>query len=79
MHQKRGECDYQHCDYDYRKIYNRDTLLFQRFWNALVNKGVDSMVMHGTVSYAHSEDDINRTVEAFDYAIAETKAMGLLT
>ena len=75
---KRGECDYQHCDYDYRKIYNRDPLLLQRLWNALINNGVDTMVVHGTVSNAHSRDDIERTVEAFDRAIAEVKAMGLL-
>jgi glutamate-1-semialdehyde aminotransferase len=37
------------------------------------------MVVHGTVSYAHSEKDIEHTVEAFDYAIKETKALGLLT
>jgi hypothetical protein len=37
------------------------------------------MVVHGTVSSAHSEDDIERTVEAFDYAIAEAKARDLLT
>ena len=77
--QKRGACDYQHCDHDYREIYNRNPLLLQLFWNALVNRGVDSMVVHGTVSSAHSEDDIQRTVEAFDYAIAEAKARDLLT
>jgi len=77
--EKRGKCDYQHCDYDYRKIYDRNPLLLQQFWNALINKGIDTMIAHGTISYAHSEEDINRTVEAFDYAIAQTKALGLLT
>jgi len=77
--EKRGKCDYQRCDYDYRKIYDRNPLLLQQFWNALINKGIDTMIAHGTISYAHSEEDINRTVEAFDYAIAQTKALGLLT
>ncbi|MBW1679512.1 MAG: aminotransferase class III-fold pyridoxal phosphate-dependent enzyme, partial [Deltaproteobacteria bacterium] len=76
---KRGECDYQRCDYDYRKIYDRNPLLLQQFWNALINKGIDTMIAHGTISSAHSEEDLNRTVEAFDYAIAQTKALGLLT
>jgi len=76
---KRGACDYQHCDYDYRKAYRRDPVLLQLFWNAMVNRGVDSMVMHGTVSCAHSDEDIQRTAEAFDYAITEAKARDLFT
>jgi len=75
---KRGACDYQHCDHDYRQIYHRDPVLSQLFWNAMVNHGVDSMVMHGTVSCAHSDEDIRRTAEAFDHAIAEAKARDLL-
>jgi glutamate-1-semialdehyde 2,1-aminomutase len=76
---KRGTCDYQHCDYDFREIYQRNPALLQFFWNGLVSKGVDSMVVHGTVSSAHSEEDIAQTAEAFDYTIAEAKARDLLT
>lgn len=76
---RRGECDFEHCDYDYRKIYRRNPLLIQRFWNAMIMKGVDSMVTKGTVSFAHSEEDIDKTADAFDYAVKTMKDMGLLT
>ncbi len=76
---KRGCCDYERCDYDYRKIYSRDAVLVQRLWNALANRGVDSMVVHGTVSFAHTEEDIEQTITAFDSAMGEMKALGLVS
>ena len=36
------------------------------------------MVVHGTVSFAHTEGDIEQTIAAFDAAIGEMKALHLL-
>ena len=51
------------------------------FWalrRGMLNEGVDLMGAGGMVSYAHSEADIEKTVEAFQRTIAAMKDEGLL-
>jgi glutamate-1-semialdehyde 2,1-aminomutase len=55
-----------------------DMELHFAFRRAMINEGVDLMGMRPIVSAAHDDEDIDRTIEAFDHAITQLREEGLL-
>jgi glutamate-1-semialdehyde aminotransferase len=43
---------------------------------ALINEGIDCSLHHGWISAAHTEDDIARTVAAYERALSAMAAEG---
>jgi len=70
-------CDFEHCQYDYTKLKQADPELVSAFRCAMLLNGVDLPGPKGMLSSAHTEEDVARTVEAFNEAISLLKADGL--
>ncbi|HIC96620.1 TPA: aminotransferase class III-fold pyridoxal phosphate-dependent enzyme, partial [Candidatus Bipolaricaulota bacterium] len=75
----RGRCDYGACKLDYRKLKgaNPPELSFALRCAMLLN-GVDAPAVGGMTTAAHTEEDIEKTCEAFDRSIRMLKRSGLI-
>jgi len=76
---KRSSCDFRNCDYDYRKLKGaNDPLLTQSLRRGMLLNGVDVTEQGGWVSAAHTPEDIEKTILAFDKTINWMKKDGLI-
>lgn len=69
-------CDLHHCNYDYRKLKTGASEKVHRFREAMLLGGVDLPGVKGMLSSAHTEEDLERTAEAFNQAIKLMKEDG---
>jgi glutamate-1-semialdehyde 2,1-aminomutase len=70
---REDECDRRRCTYDYRQIYQKDLPLLGLFRSAMVSQGVDSAGDHWWLSWLHSDEIVEKTGKAFEYALTVIK------
>lgn len=70
--------DFDPYQWDYRKLDGGDPDLARHLRCGLLLAGVDFMGNHAFLSTAHSDDDIDATIAAFDQTIGWMKADGLI-
>jgi len=71
-------CDKVACTYDYRLINKVNPAVAANLRYALILQGVDSLAISLLASSAHSEEDIDQTIAAFDYAMDRLKEEDVL-
>ena len=75
----RGKCDYGACKLPYEKLKGaNDPVIAQALRCAMLLNGVDAPLVGGMTTAAHTEEDIERTCEAFDKSIEMLKRSGLI-
>ncbi|MCD6507721.1 aspartate aminotransferase family protein [Candidatus Poribacteria bacterium] len=75
----RGRCDYGACKLDYRKLKGANPPeLSHALRCAMLLNGVDAPAVGGMTTAAHTEEDIEKTCEAFDRSIDMLKRSGLI-
>ena len=67
------------CQWDYRKLHAGDPNLARHLRCGLLLGGVDFMGNHAFLSTAHSDEDIDATITAFDQTIDWMKSDDLIT
>lgn len=71
---KRPNCDFQMCDYDYAKLKTGgDPALARSFRLGMLLNGIDMSPSLTLTSSAHSMEDVDKTAAAFDATIAQMK------
>jgi glutamate-1-semialdehyde 2,1-aminomutase len=76
---RRHRCDFQMCDYDHARLKTGgDPLLAQRFRLGMLLNGIDISPSIAMTSSAHSMEDVDRTVAAFDDTIVRMKKERLI-
>lgn len=77
--QLRGRCDYGACKLPYEKLKGaNDPAIAQALRCAMLLNGVDAPLVGGMTTAAHTEEDIEKTCEAFDKSIRMLKRSGLI-
>lgn len=71
--------DPENFDYDYRKLKSSDPTLQHAFRVAMILNGVDLPAGTAMTSSAHTEEDVDQTVKAFDDALGMLQAHRLLS
>ncbi len=70
---RQNSCERKECTYDYTLAYQKDPVLLGLFRTAMLVQGVDSIGDHFWVSWRHSGEVLEKTVEAFDQALKMLK------
>ena len=77
--QKRGKCDYEMCDYDPESLKSGGgSNLEKNFRMGMLLRGIDLSPSIAMTSSAHSMEDIDKTVAAFDETIKQMKEEKLI-
>jgi len=69
--------DLEHCQYDYTMLKRTNPTLVSAFRCAMLLNGVDLPGPRGLLSSAHTEEDVTRTLEAFNKTLVLLKEDGL--
>ncbi|MBD3181698.1 aminotransferase class III-fold pyridoxal phosphate-dependent enzyme [Candidatus Poribacteria bacterium] len=77
---KRGECDYQNCDYGHAfQKTGGDPELGRLFRLGMLINGIDISPSLALTSSAHTKEDVEKTINAFDDTLSRIKAGSLLS
>jgi len=77
---KRPSCDFQMCDYDHAKLKTGGSPeLAKGFRLGMLLNGIDISPSIGMTSSAHSAEDVEKTVDAFDNTITQMKKEKIIT
>jgi len=71
-------CDKVACTYDYRELNKFNPAILSHLRYSMILQGLDILPISLIVSSAHTEADIDRTIEAFDNSVRMMKEDGLL-